>query len=780
MSSAVVHKAKRPSIPLVLWCGISFWCGCCLFSYGFGVPKDYLIIGVLVFLIVVVSIILLVFVRNAQNPVVVYCLLFGLLGGFVWNVECLSIDNQHALLDSKQNEKVLIRIEEDINQGLYSSYALAQIFDINTRESLGFVSLNLNEDSYGFGSEFQSALTYSWPREEVKLRYYQQGIAGFATLTEIDLASSSPLGFLASTRSNYVNEIDNLVNQGSVSSEAGALLQGLIVGDRTQLFSLGIYQEVKVLGLAHIVAVSGAHLVIVMSFLSLIVRNVPLSLRIKIGIQLAILGLYLCIVGFPISCVRAACMSALSIISVGGIRRSHALSALGVVVIVIITFIPTSAFSLSFLLSVCSTLGILLFMPLLLSWVSCSSSFLRSLVVEPCAMTLAALLTTLPFTISAFSLISLIAPVSNVLATPFVSFLCIVGLLSFIFLPCGFLGILLLKFALLVSELFCIGCSFLSAVPFASVPLFIPELPLFIVFLLVVILLWCVWPDSLPISASKLAGILFLICLLTLFPRSGNSIAMLDVGQGDAFLIQSNSQTILVDTGQSEKKLFAALSRQGCTHLDAVIITHADNDHAGCLSALKGVVDCERVILSEGTNDIQTEKTQSLVDDAESLVGASNVYYVNAGDVIQISNMHIEVIWPKKLQEEGGNQDSICFLLNIDPDGDADPDWSALFCGDAEAQILEKILDDNKTISRIDILKVSHHGAKAALTNELAERLHPKISLVSVGEENRYGHPSMEVLNSLSAVNSTLYRTDYDGDVVCSFTDKEIKVKTLR
>lgn len=321
---------------------------------------------------------------------------------------------------------------------------------------------------------------------------------------------------------------------------------------------------------------------------------------------------------------------------------------------------------------------------------------------------------------------------------------------------------------------------FLSAVPFASVPLFIPELPLFIVFLLVVILLWCVWPDSFPISASKLAGILFLICLLTLFPRSGNSIAMLDVGQGDAFLIQSNSKTILVDTGQSEQKLFASLSRQGCTHLDAVIITHADNDHAGCLSALKGVVDCERVILSEGTNDIQTEKTQSLVDDAESLVGASNVYYVNAGDVIQISNMRIEVIWPKKLQEEGGNQDSICFLLNIDPDGDADADWSALFCGDAEAQILEQILEDNKTISRIDILKVSHHGAKAALTNKLTERLHPKISLISVGEENRYGHPSTEVLNLLSAVNSTLYRTDYDGDVVCSFTDKEIKVETLR
>lgn len=142
--------------------------------------------------------------------------------------------------------------------------------------------------------------------------------------------------------------------------------------------------------------------------------------------------------------------------------------------------------------------------------------------------------------------------------------------------------------------------------------------------------------------------------------------------------------------------------------------------------------------------------------------------------------MRIEVIWPKKLQEEGGNQDSICFLLNIDPDGDADADWSALFCGDAEAQILEQILEDNKTISRIDILKVSHHGAKAALTNKLTERLHPKISLISVGEENRYGHPSTEVLNLLSAVNSTLYRTDYDGDVVCSFTDKEIKVETLR
>ncbi len=66
---------------------------------------------------------------------------------------------------------------------------------------------------------------------------------------------------------------------------------------------------------------------------------------------------------------------------------------------------------------------------------------------------------------------------------------------------------------------------------------------------------------------------------------------------------------------------------------------------------------------------------------------------------------------------------------------------SALFVETPEAQILEQILEDNKTISRIDILKVSHHGAKAALTNELAERLHPKISLISVGEENRYGRP---------------------------------------
>ncbi len=199
MSSTVVHKAKRPSIPLVLWCGISFWSGCCLFSYGFGVPKDYLIIGVLVFLIAVSKYYSSCFCSQHTKPSRSLLPALGLLGGFVWNVECLSIDNQHALLDSKQNEKVLIRIEEDINQGLYSSYALAQIFDIKTRESLGFVSLNLNENSYGFGSEFQSALTYSWPREEVKLRYYQQGIAGFATLTEIDLASSSPLGFLAST-----------------------------------------------------------------------------------------------------------------------------------------------------------------------------------------------------------------------------------------------------------------------------------------------------------------------------------------------------------------------------------------------------------------------------------------------------------------------------------------------------------------------------------------------------------------------------------------------------
>lgn len=779
MSLDSVKESTRPAIPLVLWCGLSLWVGCWISSQILGVCRSDITLLGLLCLALGAGVVLWFLQRNGRNCVIAACLLFLVLGGLLWNVNCLVVTHQQSELVKRTNTEVVVRIEEDPSSGLYGSYCTAQVFESNSHLSLGLVSLSFEEELFSYGDEIRAVLSYSRPRESSEVRSVQQGIACFASLESYTPLESSSLGIVAQVRNAFISQVDTCIKEQTSSREAGALIQALITGDRSELFDLELYQEVKVLGLAHIVAVSGAHLVIVMGFLALLLRRIPLPHQIRIVIQLGVLALYLCMVGFPISCIRAAFMSALSLLSCGGMRRSHALSALGVVLIVLIGIQPSSAFSLSFLLSALSTLGILVFMPLFLSWFSVSSKPVQTFLIEPFAMTCAALLTTLPFSIASFSMLSLSAPISNIFATPFVTLLCGLGLLAFIAMPLEALSTILLKAALLFAELFCKGCTLLSSIPGAALPLYANESLLVFGMILIVLLLWYFWPQSFSRSMKVLMCFFVLLGVILCVPKQGTTLTMLDVGQGDSFLLQSNTQTILIDTGEDEQKLYAALSRQRCNHLDAVLITHADSDHAGCLSALKGIVSCEKVILAEGFDGVEEEKAQSVLADARLLAGEEGIHYVSAGDSIELETMTLRIIWPETLKDGGGNQDSLCFILEIDPDNDEVTDWKALFTGDAEAQTLNLALK-SYPVEAIDILKVAHHGAKASLSDDLVETLSPRLSLISVGEENRYGHPAEETLERLDSVQSRIFRSDLNGDVVCSFTREEIEIETLR
>ncbi len=254
---------------------------------------------------------------------------------------------------------------------------------------------------------------------------------------------------------------------------------------------------------------------------------------------------------------------------------------------------------------------------------------------------------------------------------------------------------------------------------------------------------------------------------------------MVDVGQGDAFLVRSNNHTLLIDTGYQSKELYAGLARSGVAHLDAILITHADSDHCGALRDLKGIVNCDRVFLAEGMQEVNDDNARELVDNAAYLVGASNITYLQTHDMITLDSVSFTILSPDTLRDEGGNQDSICCFLGIDSNRDSNVDWTALFCGDAEAQTVEPLVEAYQ-IERIDVLKVSHHGAKASLTDDLVKRLRPKIALISVGQGNRYGHPAEETIKRLEAVDATIARSDTNGDVVCSFTSDQIIIQSLR
>ncbi|MDO5335614.1 MAG: DNA internalization-related competence protein ComEC/Rec2 [Coriobacteriia bacterium] len=560
--------------------------------------------------------------------------------------------------------------------------------------------------------------------------------------------------------------------------ELKATLLALGFGYRPGFSDTQIYSEFRVVGLAHLVAVSGAHLALVSTFLLSLVGRTHLGFRGQSGVLAAFLGLYVLMVGIPVSCLRAALMALLGLASRMGGRRSHSLSALGLVIILFIGFDPACACSLSFQLSVLATLGICLFAP----WVSWWLSKLRCLprsIVDAVSLTCAATIPTLPVTTVLFSQLPLVAPLSNLVAAPFLTLVMGICLLLVPASVCSLVFDLLVASGSVVLAAFVSVVHCLSALPASCIPVSSEPLLAYALGVILCVGWWVAWPSPCFRSFRQMAsGALLLVLLLGLWSyvpalRSGDRLVMLDVGQGDSFLFESQGKTFLVDTGRYDSRLLAGLASEGVNHLDGVLITHCDDDHYGSLEALLGVVDVDRVFVAKGSGELDNGKALEIRTMAWRLSGELPEELA-VGSHFGLGSFSFWVVSPKQV-DDGGNQDSLVVMAQVQKGG---KEWLILLTGDAESETLESVAREG-LLCDIDILKVPHHGSRVAVSEELLDVIRPEVSLVSVGEGNRYGHPTQEALEMLEGAGSKVYRSDKDGKVVCNFNDAGLKVACL-
>ena len=235
---------------------------------------------------------------------------------------------------------------------------------------------------------------------------------------------------------------------------------------------------------------------------------------------------------------------------------------------------------------------------------------------------------------------------------------------------------------------------------------------------------------------------------------------------------------MLVDTGASESLLRQALARNHVIDLDAVLVTHSDDDHCGALESLGASTHVGMVLFADDGLACACESCAEARSDACELVGKDSVKGIEPGDVLSVGSFKLHVLWPFEYVEEGGNADSVCLAITYGA-RNGEGETVALFTGDAEAEQIEELLSLYR-LEEVPILKVGHHGSKNALTQEQTLRLSPDIALVSVGEGNRYGHPSAEIIDYLQQSDTAIYRTDMNGDVCCRFSARGIEVGTLR
>lgn len=551
-----------------------------------------------------------------------------------------------------------------------------------------------------------------------------------------------------------------LLEHSSALPGVGAqLVPGLAIGDTSRVSS-ALTTAMKTSSLTHITAVSGANCAIVTLSVIMITAKLGCSRRWRLVLASVALIAFVVLVTPQPSVVRSAVMSLVVILAQFSGRPGSGLPLLAVAAYLMLVWDPWWAVDYGFLLSVLATVGLLVFSGPLTARLS---NWMPTLLATVIAIPLSAQLLCQPAIVLLSPKLPTYGVLANVLAGPAAPLATILGLVVVLMLPIWpWLADVLLWLCWLPAEW--IGQ---CAVTVSTFP--VPNLPWLAGFggallagafsMLILLALLARRKSLRRLSAAVLvAGSLLYLVLSGLagvvMPQRTPaqwSIANCDVGQGDAFFLRSENQIALIDTGRYPALLSSCMEKLHVTTIDLLVLTHYDADHVGGVAAIYGKV--ARAVVGP----VEDTRGEKIV--AELSRGGTQVERGVRGISGVLGNSTWDVVWPapNHPQMQSGNPGSIVLRWRT-------PNLSALFLGDLGEAAQQALLED-RVLDSVDVVKVAHHGS-ADQSAKLYEFLHARISLVSVGKENGYGHPTDKILGLLRGLGTITTRTDRQGLVL--------------
>jgi len=243
---------------------------------------------------------------------------------------------------------------------------------------------------------------------------------------------------------------------------------------------------------------------------------------------------------------------------------------------------------------------------------------------------------------------------------------------------------------------------------------------------------WCQWPDSRKLRVTG--------C---------------NVGQGDAFLISLGFDQILIDTGQKEKGVTECLGRHmpfWDRKIEVMVVTHDDSDHSGGVEEVMSHYQIGKLVipdsLSQTTKPVWLEKAENEAIEVESIL---------RGNKLIVGRVKWDCLWPMMMEEKDQdldkNDSSVVLLISY-------IDFDILFTSDISLLIEDQLLMESEELSRIEVLKVAHHGSVNSTGTKWIESIKPKVAMIGVGKDNRFGHPNREVMERMKNFHIQILRTD--------------------
>ena len=552
-----------------------------------------------------------------------------------------------------------------------------------------------------------------------------------------------------------------------VGSDAEGLVAGLTIGER-EMVSPALAEQMRNLSLTHLVAVSGANLAIVMGAVYFLAAAFSLPRNLRFVLALVVMMLYVLLVGPESSVIRAATMALFVMLALWLGRGSSSIYALSCAVMLLLLFDPGLSTDVGFALSAFATAGLVIIAPPLYKRFS---SRMGMVLAAGLAATIAAQVYTLPIILYLQPSLPIYSVLANLLVEWVVAPVTILGLLAVIFSVSFPLG------AQLSSWLASLGTQWIVLVAenLSNLPLvrshFLPGVfgiataTLFGFFLTI----WLSQKSFATLAGLGAIGLVFgtAIWILTDVVRqqvfAGDwEIYACDVGQGDALLLRSQSEVMLIDVGPDSERIRSCLSQAGVERIQTLVLTHFDSDH---VAGIDGLSDFQvgEALVSPFRDD------RPVVDKVEQSLSAIGTpqFPASTGQIGTLGEIRWQVLSPSAGAQEAEDSNDASLVMVFDFG-----EFSLLSLGDLGESGQRRVLKQHPALlaqlrQKPLVVKVAHHGSADQL-DELYEFVEPELGLFLVGE-NSYGHPTKSAIDMVLKSGGSVLRTDRQGPIAIGF-----------
>ena len=520
-----------------------------------------------------------------------------------------------------------------------------------------------------------------------------------------------------------------------------------ILGDNSML-DKDIINSYRENGISHLFSISGMHISLFASILLFFLKRVSYNNYCNYSIVILFLIFYSLLIGLSPSVIRSITMYILFCLNKLFNLKIKKIDLICIVLIIILLFKPYYIYNISFQYSYIITFSLVLF--------SNKIKRIKNKTLKSSFISLITFFVSMPICIYNYYQVNFLSIILNIIFIPFVSIIIFpLTLITFIIpilnnLLCFLINIME-TITLLISKYK------LGIISFSK-----PSVILIVVYYISIFLF----------LYNKKYIFIFLIIIFhkyIIYFNSDIEVTVLNVKQGDSIFIKypHNKANILIDTGGIINSNYEVVSNItipylksiGINKIDYLVLTHGDYDHMGEAINLVNNFKVEKVIFNcESYNDLEQELIKVL--------DKKKIKYYSCIKELNVDKNKLYFLQTKEYDNENDNSNVIYTELN---------GYKFMFMGDASVTTEKEILN-KYNLSDVDVLKVGHHGSKTSSSKEFINEINPKYSIISVGKNNRYGHPNKEVLDNLE--NSKIYRTDKDGSVMFKIKNSKLKIKT--